>query len=150
MTVLADKVGVPDAREELSPHELADLRSKGMHAIRFRLVVRLLHAGLREDTLSIFWDHNPQSLVETPPGEARWRLVLGRRDRIEVELPDPWVLAYPSDAEAAQAVNAALDEMVEKARGLGTENPPARASRLATAKAAESTREASPRNRTGC
>lgn len=150
MTPVAGKVGMPKGCGDLSPHEIADLRSRCMHAIRFHLVVRLLHAGLREDTLSIFWDHSPQSLVENPLGEANWRLVLGRGRRIEVGLPDSWVLGYPDDAEARQLVEAALDEMVEKARGLGAENPRARARQLASAKAAESTRETSPRNRTSC
>lgn len=121
----------------LSPHEIADLRSRSMHAIRFRLVVRLLHAGLREDTLSIFWDHSPQSLAETPAGEIRWRLVLGRGSRVEVELPDPWVLGYPDEAEARHSVEAALDEMVEKARCLYPEDPRARTRQWAAAKAAE-------------
>lgn len=133
MTLLEDRVGMPKACGDLSPREIGDLRSKCLHAIRFQLVVRLLHAGLREDTLSIFWDNSPQSLVEKPVGEAGWRLVLGRGSRIEVELPDPWVLGYPDDAEARQLVEAALDEMVEKARCLCPEDPRARAGRWAAA-----------------
>ncbi len=135
MTPVADTVGIPGTRVGLSPHEIADSRSRSMHAIRFRLVVRLLHAGLREDTLSIFWDHPPQSLVEKPLGEARWRLVLGRGSRVEAEFPDPWVLGYPDDAEARQRVDAALDEMTEKVRCLCPEDP--RARQWAAAKAAE-------------
>lgn len=140
MTSLSGKAGVLNACAELSPHEVADLRSKRMHDIRFRLVVRLLHAGLREDTLTIFWDHNLQALAEWPLGEARWRLVLGRGSRIEVDLPDPWVLGYPEDAEARQLVEAALDEMVEKARRLCPEDLRARARQWAAGKAAESGR----------
>src|SRR5918996_251820 len=98
MTPLADKVATVNACGHLSPRQIARLRSTGMHAIRFQLVVRLLHAGLREDTLSIFWDHGPQSLVEKPLGEAKWRLILGRGSRIAAELPDSWVLGYPDDA----------------------------------------------------
>lgn len=143
-----DKDRMPEACGELSPHEIADLRSRCMHAIRFQLVVRLLHAGLREDTLSIFWDHSPQSLVEKRLGEAKWRLVLGRGTRIEMELPDPWVLGYPDDAEARQRVEAALDEMVEKARCLCPEDPRARARQWAAAKAAEAARDGTPQDRT--
>ena len=137
MAPVADKVGMPKGCGDLSPHEIADSRSRCMHAIRFQLVVRLLHAGLREDTLSIFWDHSPQSLVEKPLGEARWRLVLGRGSRIEVELPDPWLLGYPDDAEARQSVEAALDEVVEKARCLCPEDPRARTPQPAAVQAAE-------------
>lgn len=137
MTLLEERVCMPKTCGDLPPGEIADLRSRCLHAIRFRLVVRLLHAGLREDTLSIFWDHSPQSLVERPLGEGRWRLVLGHGSRIEVELPDPWVLGYPDDAEARRLVEAALDEMVEKACCLrpGSVRPPL--PQAAAAKAAE-------------
>jgi len=116
MTPLPDELGALNASGQLSPRRIAELRSTGMHAIRFQLVVRLLHAGLREDTLSIFWDHNPRSLVEKPLGEGTWRLVLGRGSRTTVDLPDLWVVCYPDDAETRQSVQAALDRTVEKAR----------------------------------
>jgi len=116
MTLLDDELRALNARGRLSPHRMAELRSSGMHAIRFELIVRLLHTGVREDSLSIFWDHSPQSLVEAPFGEARWRLVLGRGIRNAVEFPDLWVLCYPNDAEIRRAVDAALDRTVEKAR----------------------------------
>jgi len=116
MTPLDDELRALNERGRLSPHRMAELRSSGMHAIRFELIVRLLHTGVREDSLSIFWDHSPQSLVEAPFGEARWRLVLGRGIRNAVEFPDLWVLCYPNDAEIRRAVDAALDQTVERAR----------------------------------
>lgn len=144
MTPLQDELRALSARGRLSPRRMGELRSTGMHAIRFQLIVRLLHASLREDTLSIFWDHSPESLAEKPFGDARWRLVLGRGSRNAMEFPDLWVLCYPDDAEIRQTVEAALDQMVEKARRQGAGDLRPRP-RLGTApKAAEPGRGASP------
>lgn len=144
MTPLRDELGALNKSKRLSPGRIGELRSRGMHAIRFQLVVRLLHAGLREDTLSIFWDHSPRTLVETPVGEGKWRLVLGRGSRTAVDLPDLWVLCYPDDVETRRSVEAALDEMVEKARCLDSEDLRPRLRQGAAAKAAEPGRGVSP------
>lgn len=146
MTPLQDELRALRARGKLSPQGIAELRSTGMHAIRFQLIVRLLHASLREDTLSIFWDHSPQSLVEKPFGEAEWRLVLGRGIRNAVELPDLWVLCYPDDAEIRHAVETALDQMVEKARRQGTDDLRERLRQGTAPKAAHPRWGVSPQN----
>jgi len=104
------------ANEHPSQFRLAELRSSGMHAIRFEFVVRLLRAMLREDTVSIFWDHESASLREKPLGEGTWLLVLGRGKRVSAEFPDLWVLCYPDDPETRPLVESALDRMVEKVR----------------------------------
>lgn len=150
MTSLQDELRALKARGQLSPRRIAELRSTGMHAIRFQLVVRLLHAGLREDTLSIFWDHSPRTLVEAPLGEGKWRLVLGRGSRTAVDFPDLWVLCYPDDVETRQSVEAALDEMVEKARCLDPEDLRQRLRLGTAAKAVQPVRGASPRPRSSC
>ena len=137
MTTLQNRVGALDACRHLSPRRIAELRSTRMHAIRFQLVVRLLHGGLREDTLSIFWDHSPRSLDERPFGEGGWRLVLGRGCRIAQELPDLWVLGYPDDAECRQSVEAALDQLVERARRQRPDDPRPGLRAAPAAKAAE-------------
>lgn len=147
MTPLPDELRSLSARGQLSPQRTADLRATGMHAIRFELVVRLLHAGLREDTLSIFWDHSPRSLVETPFGEAKWRLVLGRGSRNAVELPDLWVLCYPDDAESRRAIEAALDQMIARARSQDPDGVRPSLRQGAAAKGAAAGRSVSPRPR---
>jgi hypothetical protein len=149
MTPLKDGLEALNARGQLPRQRIAELRSTGMHAIRFQLVVRLLHGGLREDTVSIFWDHSPQSLVEAPFGEAKWRLVLGRGSRNTVEVPDLWVLCYPDDPEIRRSVDAALDRIVERAR---RQNPGGERPRLrqgAVAKGGEARRGGAQRYRTG-
>ena len=40
--------------ESLPSHRVVQLRSMGMHSIRFEFVVRLLRSGLKVDTLSIY------------------------------------------------------------------------------------------------
>lgn len=145
MTPLPDGLGALNASGQLSPQRIAALRSTGMHAIRFQLVVRLLHAGLREDTVSIFWDHNPRALLDEPFGKAKWRIVLGRGSRNATVLPDLWVLCYPDDAGIRQSVEAALDQMVEKNRRQRTEDLRARL-RQGAAPNAEPGRDVTPRN----
>lgn len=102
---------------------LAQLRSAGMHAIRFEFVVRLLRAELRMDTLSIYWDHGAEALSEGMPGESKWRLVLGRARRVAAEFPDPWVTGYPTDAAIKAQVEAKIDRLVGQARAQLAEHP---------------------------
>jgi len=107
---------IPEAIERLSGLRLAQLRSAGMHAIRFEFVVRLLRVEVKMDTMSIFWDHGAQELQEAKPGAARWRLVLGRGRRASAEFPDHWVLHYPGDPSVKRDVETEIDRLVEKAR----------------------------------
>lgn len=95
---------------------LAQLRSAGMHAIRFEFVVRLLRAELRMDTLSIYWDHGAEALSERAPGRSTWRLVLGRGRRVAAEFPDQWVTGYPQDAAIKAQVDAKIDRLVGQVR----------------------------------
>jgi hypothetical protein len=116
MATRQDEIRELMAREPAPAHRLAQLRSAGMHAIRFEFVVRLLRAELRMDTLSIFWDHGVESLRERPAGEGGWRLVLGRGNRVTAEFPDLWVLCYPGDAEIKRQVEAEIDGLVHRVR----------------------------------
>jgi len=116
MTAKLDEIKALKAHRELPIQRLAQLRSAGMHAIRFEFVCRLLRAEVRMDTLSIFWDHSAASLLERKAGDATWRLVLGRGHRTTAEFPDLWVLCYPEDAEIKQQVEAELDRLIERVR----------------------------------
>lgn len=100
----------------LPAHRIVQLRTMGMHAIRYEFVVRLLRADLKIDTLSIYWDRGTEFMLKRELEDARRRLVLGRRKRVSCEFPDRWLLCYPDDADTKQRVEATIDEMVEKIR----------------------------------
>jgi hypothetical protein len=116
MTPKQDEIIALKAHQQLPMPRLAQLRSAGMHAIRFEFVVRLLRVEVRMDTLSIFWDHTAESLQDRKAGETSWRLVLGRGRRVTAEFPDLWVLCYPDDAEIKRLVEAELDRLIERVR----------------------------------
>jgi len=102
------------AGEALPSHRIVQMRSMGMHAIRFEFVVRLLRSSLKVDTLSIYWEHGTEFMLKRELEETRRRLILGRRRRVAGEFPDLWLLCYPDDEEIKQAVEQELDSMVQK------------------------------------
>src|SRR5688572_33469897 len=89
--------------QPVPPHRIVQLRSMGMHSIRFEFVVRLLRSGLKVDTLSIYWEYGTEFMLKREVETARRRLVLGRRKRISGEFPDLWLLCYPDDEETRQS-----------------------------------------------
>ena len=101
------------AGEALPSHRIVQLRSMGMHAIRFEFVVRLLRSGLKVDTLSIYWEHGTEFMLKREVENVKRRLVLGRRKRILGEFTDLWLLCYPDDEETKEAVEQEIDRMVE-------------------------------------
>lgn len=105
----------------LPAHRVVQLRSMGMHSIRFEFVVRLLRSGLKVDTLSIYWEHGTEFMLRREVEDTYRRLVLGRRKRVSGEFRDLWVLCYPDDDEARESVEGVLDQMV--ARVAATSNP---------------------------
>jgi hypothetical protein len=106
----------PDSLEQVPAQRLAQLRASGMHAIRFEFVVRLLRVEVKMDTMSIYWDHGAQELLDAKTGDCAWRLVLGRGRRSSTQFPDQWVMRYPGDPAVKRDVEAELDRLVEKAR----------------------------------
>lgn len=115
-----DEIKALRAGESLPSHRIVQLRSMGMHSIRFEFVVRLLRSGLKVDTLSIYWEHGTEFMLKREIEQARRRLVLGRRKRIFGEFLDLWLLSYPDDEEIKQAVEQEIDRMVEMVRESGT------------------------------
>lgn len=97
----------------LPPHRIVQLRSMGMHSIRFEFVVRLLRSGLKVDTLSIYWEHGTEFMLKREVEDVRRRLVLGRRKRVSGEFRDLWLLCYPDDDEARQGVEGVIQGMVQ-------------------------------------
>lgn len=105
------------AGEPLPSHRVVQLRSMGMHSIRFEFVVRLLRSSLRVDTLSIYWEQGTEFMLKRDVESVPRRLVLGRRKHVSGEFADLWLLCYPDDEEIKQLVEREIDRMVEKARG---------------------------------
>jgi hypothetical protein len=109
------------AGEALPSHRIVQLRSMGMHSIRFEFVVRLLRSGLKVDTLSIYWEHGTEFMLKREVENVRRRLVLGRRQRIYGDFTDLSLLCYPDDEDTKQSVERELDGMVDKVRNQGTQ-----------------------------
>jgi len=104
------------AGESLPSHRITQLRSMGMHSIRFEFVVRLLRSGLKVDTLSIYWEHGTEFMLKREVENVRRRLVLGRRQRVYGDFQDLWLLCYPDDEEIKLLVEQEIDRMIEKVR----------------------------------
>jgi hypothetical protein len=112
-----DEITMLKAGESLPSHRVVQLRSMGMHSIRFEFVVRLLRSGLTVDTLSIYWEHGSEFMLKHEVENTHRRLVLGRRNRAAGDFPDLWLLCYPDDEEIKQSVEQEVDRMVERMRG---------------------------------
>ena len=109
------------AGEQLPSHRVVQLRSLGMHSIRFEFVVRLLRSSLRMDTLSIYWERGTDFMLKRNVENVRRRLVLGRRKHVWGEFADLWLLCYPDDEEIKQSVEQEIDRMVEEVNGQGAQ-----------------------------
>ena len=105
------------AGEPLPSHRVVQLRSMGMHSIRFEFVVRLLRSSLRVDTLSIYWERGTEFMLRRDVESVPRRLVLGRRKHVSGEFTDLWLLCYPDDEEVKRLVEREIDRMVEKVSG---------------------------------
>ena len=109
-----DEIGALRSGKPLASHRIVQLRSMGMHSIRFEFVVRLLRSGLKVDTLSIYWEQGTEFMLKREVEDAKRRLILGRRKRVIGEFPDLWLLCYPEDEEIKGLVEKELDTMVER------------------------------------
>ena len=105
---------------QLPAHRIVQLRSMGMHSIRFEFVVRLLRSGLKVDTLSIYWEHGTEFMLKREVEETRRRLVLGRRKRVSGDFPDLWLICYPDDEATKESVEGVLDRMVRSIQEMET------------------------------
>ena len=113
------EIGALKGAGTLPAHRIVQLRSMGMHSIRFEFVVRLLRSGLKVDTLSIYWENGTEFMLRREVEDVRRRLVLGRRSRVTGDFPDLWLLCYPDDDEARRSVEQVIDTMVENVRAQG-------------------------------
>ena len=109
------------AGEPLPSHRVVQLRSMGMHSIRFEFVVRLLRSNLRMDTLSIYWERGTDFMLKRNVESVHRRLVLGRRKHVSGEFADLWLLCYPDDEEIKRSVEREINRMVEEVIAQGAE-----------------------------
>ena len=79
MTSRQQEIKALKAGERLPSHRVVQLRSMGMHSIRYEFVVRLLRSSLRLDTLSIYWEQGTEFMLKPDLESAPRRLVLGRK-----------------------------------------------------------------------
>src|SRR5688572_32545267 len=113
MAARPDEISLLKTGGALPAHRIVQLRSMGMHSIRFEFVVRLLRSGLKVDTLSIYWDHGTEFMLKREVEPVSRRLVLGRRRRVTGDFPDLWLLCYPDDSETRAEVEGVLESMVQ-------------------------------------
>lgn len=106
-TITALKQGAP-----LASQKLVELRSKGMHTVRFEFIVRLLRLNTQIITLSIYWE-NGREFVQIPAVQnVQRKLVYASEPRVSGFFDDISLLCYPLDPEAKAKVDAELDRMV--------------------------------------
>jgi hypothetical protein len=114
-----DEIKALKAGEPLPSHRVIQLRSLGMHSVRFEFVVRLLRSSLKVDTLSIYWEQGSEFMLRPNVESAARRLVLGRRKHVSGEFADLWLLCYPDDEEIRHRVEQEIDRMVDQLSGQG-------------------------------
>ena len=115
-----DEITALKAGEPVPSHRVVQLRSMGMHSVRFEFVVRLLRSSLKVDTLSIYWEQGTEFMLKPGVENLPRRLVLGRRKHVSGEFADLWLLCYPEDEEIKRLVEREIDRMVERASEKGT------------------------------
>ena len=119
MATRQEEIRALKAGEPLPSHRVVQLRSLGMHSIRFEFVVRLLRSSLKVDTLSIYWEQGNEFMLKPNVESAMRRLVFGRRKHVSGEFADLWLLCYPDDEEIRKRVEQEIDRMVEQVSGQG-------------------------------
>ena len=106
-TIATLKQGVP-----LEPKKLLELRTKGMHAVRFEFIVRLLRLNTQIITLSIYWENGREFMQIPTVQNVQRKLVYASDPRVSGLFDDLSLLCYPLDADAKTKVDIELDRMV--------------------------------------
>jgi hypothetical protein len=119
MATRQEEISALKAGEPLPSHRVVQLRSMGMHSVRFEFVVRLLRSSLRVDTLSIYWEQGTEFMLKSNVESVPRRLVLGRRKHVSGEFADLWLLCYPDDEEIKRLVEQEIERMVDRASSKG-------------------------------
>jgi len=111
-TVAALKRGTP-----LTPQRLIEMRSKGMHTVRFEFIVRLLRLNTQIITLSIYWEDGREFMQVPTVQNTQRKLVYASEPRVAGLFDDLSLLCYPLDPDAKTRVDAELDRMVKAIGG---------------------------------
>jgi hypothetical protein len=98
--------------EPLAPQKLIELRSKGMHTVRFEFIVRLLRLNTQIITLSIYWEDGRDFMQIPTVQNTQRKLVYASAPRVAGLFDDMSLLCYSHDPEAKETVDAELDRMV--------------------------------------
>lgn len=106
-SITALKQGAP-----LPPQKLIELRSKGMHTVRFEFIVRLLRLNTQIITLSIYWEDGREFMQIPSVQNARRKLVYASQPRVSGMFDDMALICYSHDPEYKASVDAELDRMV--------------------------------------
>ncbi len=106
-TITALKAGAP-----LPSQKLIELRSKGMHTVRFEFIVRLLRLDTQIITLSIYWEDGREFMQIPAVQNAQRKLVYASVPRVSGQFDDLALLCYPYDSDSKAMVEAELDRMV--------------------------------------
>jgi len=106
-TITALKHGAP-----MPSQKLVELRSKGMHTVRFEFIVRLLRLNTQIITLSIYWEDGREFVQIPAVQNVQRKLVYASEPRVSGFFDDISLLCYPLDPEAKAKVDAELDRMV--------------------------------------
>ena len=106
-TIATLKQGTP-----LAPQKLVEMRSKGMHTVRFEFIVRLLRLNTQIITLSIYWEDGREFMQIPTAQNVQRKLVYASEPRVSGFFDDISLLCYPLDADAKAKVDAELDRMV--------------------------------------
>jgi hypothetical protein len=96
----------------LAPQKLVEMRSKGMHTVRFEFIVRLLRLNTQIITLSIYWEDGREFMQIPTAQNVQRKLVYASEPRVSGFFDDICLLCYPLDADAKAKVDAELDRMV--------------------------------------
>jgi hypothetical protein len=106
-SITALKQGTP-----MAPQKLIEMRSKGMHTVRFEFIVRLLRLNTQIITLSIYWEDGREFMQIPTAQNVQRKLVYASEPRVSGFFDDISLLCYPLDADAKAKVDAELDRMV--------------------------------------
>jgi hypothetical protein len=96
----------------LAPQRLIEMRSKGMHTVRFEFIVRLLRLNTQVITLSIFWEDGREFMQIPTIQNMPRRLIYASAPRLVGLFDDLSLLCYPLDPEVKTRVDAELDRMI--------------------------------------
>lgn len=112
--VLGDQEAIDDLSRgsPLPPKKLMELRFKGMQAVRFEFIVRLMQLKIEIYTLSIYWEDGRNFMRLPTLQKGTCKLVYASAVRVSGEFEDISLLRYPHDPGVKAALDAELDRMV--------------------------------------